>query len=292
MKNNGKPGWLFRHPKDRAPALLVLVAFTLQITLLIGVHDALLQLGAIVLLLPVLLVSNAILHNHYHNPTFRFRLPNRIFETILFLQTGIPAYGWQLNHNLGHHRHWQNQDPSHPRVDEYRWLEPDRRIATRWRYTLRTYVVGYASMVRNGPSHPGVYRRFKVTLAVNAILLAGLIGLRPLGTIIVFVVPMVVVGLAMAWFSYAHHVGLIDADPYAASYTQLGRLSNLIAFNTGYHTAHHVNPGVHWSQLPEYHSTIRDRIPAHCYHDGKIPLRFDVAADPTGPGTPAAEPGT
>lgn len=276
MERRRKAGWLVRHPRDRVPASLILTLFAAQLGLFLGVHGPSWQLVAILLLLPALFVANAVLHNHYHHPTFRFRVLNRLYETILFFQTGIPAYGWQLSHNLGHHRHWRNQDPASPEVDEYRWLEPDGRVTPRVPYTLRTYVTGYTCMVRNGPRHPTIFRRFKIVLAINAILLAGLLWFDPLGTVVVFILPMVATGLAMAWFSYAHHVGLKSTDPCAASYTRLDRFSNIISFNTGYHTAHHVHPGVHWSDLPAFHARIAHKIPAHCYHHGKFPNRFNV----------------
>jgi fatty acid desaturase len=46
---------------------------------------------------------------------------------------------------------------------------------------------------------------------------------------------------------------------------------NLCTGNLGYHTAHHVKPGLHWSRLPEYHATIAHKIPAHLYLKAGFP---------------------
>ena len=49
---------------------------------------------------------------------------------------------------------------------------------------------------------------------------------------------------------------------------------NIFTGNLGYHTAHHVKPGLHWSMLPEFHKSIEDKIPAHLYRQPCIPFKW------------------
>ena len=39
-------------------------------------------------------------------------------------------------------------------------------------------------------------------------------------------------------------------------------LYNLTSWNLGFHTAHHMYPGIHWSRLPALHARIRPNIPS------------------------------
>jgi fatty acid desaturase len=68
--------------------------------------------------------------------------------------------------------------------------------------------------------------------------------------------------LNVARLGYDQHAGLDLDDHLTASRNIESRFYNLVTFNSGYHTAHHVKPGLHWSRLPEFHRQLRDRIPA------------------------------
>jgi fatty acid desaturase len=56
----------------------------------------------------------------------------------------------------------------------------------------------------------------------------------------------------------------VHTDPWSEhnhSRTFVGKSSNWLVFNNGFHTAHHESAGLHWSKLPEAHAKI-----AHLIH--------------------------
>ncbi len=266
-----RPERLVRRSEDVPAILLTLTAAAGQTMLFALVEQPhWLILGALVLH-PALIISNAVLHNHSHVSTFRSALLNRLYDVLLFLQSGQSNLPWAIAHNLGHHKNYRDQDYESTTHDEYHWLTRDGRIMGRLGYTLKTIALAYSYLWRNGPDHPKLFRQAKAQLAAHLILLAALIAIRPVAGIIVFLVPMLLSVFHMAWWSYVHHVGLISEDPLAASYSNLDRLANILTFNTGYHTVHHYRPGVHWADLPALHEELAAKIPAHCIHDGSVP---------------------
>ena len=61
--------------------------------------------------------------------------------------------------------------------------------------------------------------------------------------------------------TYDHHSGLFTENKYEASRNIVTSYYNFMRLNLGFHTAHHVKPGLHWSDLPQYHESIRSQIP-------------------------------
>ena len=60
--------------------------------------------------------------------------------------------------------------------------------------------------------------------------------------------------------NYLQH---IEADKYSKwnhSRNFEGWWLNTLLFNNGYHTVHHLKPGVHWSETPALHAQYRDQI--------------------------------
>jgi fatty acid desaturase len=114
-------------------------------------------------------------------------------------------------------------------------------------------------------------------------LLSVLAWINWVNTVILFVIPMISGLVCTCWATYFHHCGLDTDDPYQASHNITHRWYNILTGNLGYHTAHHVKPGLHWSKLPEFHATIAHKIPAHLYAQPAIPVRWLPAGPPQPP---------
>lgn len=62
--------------------------------------------------------------------------------------------------------------------------------------------------------------------------------------------------------NYYRHYGANPKERSADSVSYYGRLYNLLTFNDGYHQEHHLNPGAHWSQMPQIHERSSVRLGA------------------------------
>ena len=262
-------GRLIRHRLDAEPVAFVLAIAVIQIALYLQPSAWVAALGALALW-PVQARSIYVAHNHYHHRIFRQRELNLAFEALLFLQTGMPSYGFPLHHNLGHHAHYRNQDPADPDADPHCWVGCDGRRLSRTAYTLRLLGEAIPCGRRLGRCYPALWRGFLVVSAFYLLGLTLLLGARPLHAAAVFLLPMALSLVALAWSTYVHHLGLPTDDPFGASYTNVNRWANRWGYNIGYHTAHHLRPGLHWSQLPRLHGRIEARVPQHCYYDGGV----------------------
>ena len=65
---------------------------------------------------------------------------------------------------------------------------------------------------------------------------------------------------------YLNHYGCDESskNPFERANNSLAWWFNYKTHNFGYHTAHHMRPGAHWTELPDIHRTIADRIPERC----------------------------
>lgn len=262
-------GRLLRHRVDAGPVLFVLAIAAEQCALYLQPLAWVAMVGALVLW-PVQARSIYVAHNHHHHRIFRQRGLNLTFETLLFLQTGMPSYGFPLHHNFGHHAHYRNQNPADLDADPHCWIGCDGKRLTHWAYTWHLLGTALRCGRRLGQRYPILWRGFLIASAFYAVGLALLAAARPLHALAVFVVPMALSLIALAWSTYVHHLGLPTDDPLGASYTNTDRWANRWGYNIGYHTAHHISPGLHWSQLRTLHERIAAGVPRHCYYDGGV----------------------
>ena len=206
-------------------------------------------------------------HNHQHNNFFTVAWANRLLELVLGLQTGIVGEAWVLHHTRGHHLNYLDQTK-----DESAWMAPDGRTMARLEYTFKVTSTAYPMAFQVGKKHPKSRNKLIQNLLATAIVLGVFMAINWINTLILFVVPMLILLTMTINTTYDHHSGLDTENPYEATYNITNRWYNLLTCNLGYHTAHHLQCSRHWSQLPQYHEEIKDRIPAHLYREAGFPF--------------------
>ena len=141
-------------------------------------------------------------------------------------------------------------------------------------YTANLALSGYPTAIGVGRRFPHYLRALFGIGALVFVLLSALFFYNWFNALMIFAIPMVAGYVFTCWHTYYHHAGLDTKDHFKASYNIMHRWYNLFTGNLGYHTAHHVKPGLHWSKLPEFHATIADKIPSHLYREPCIPFKW------------------
>jgi hypothetical protein len=74
-----------------------------------------------------------------------------------------------------------------------------------------------------------------------------------------FLLPWTVLLFGMGYNNYDHHVGCKMTNKYDSANNFLNFYYTVLSFNEGYHVAHHINPGLHWSRLAHFHYDVVER---------------------------------
>lgn len=267
---------LYRQKADVLPSLIVLAVLSIQLVAVALVDDVSTLLAIATGLTLFSACPGSISHNHHHYPTFRRQWQNRIYEVMLFLETGVPPFAWTLHHNLGHHKHYLD-----PELDPSAWLNKDGSVMNRVKYDLYNAWRVYPEVIRIGKQRPKLLKRFYLWSAVSLSVLALLMFWKPVAASIIFLLPMPIMLIGLLDNTYQQHQGLDTSSDFTASRNTRNKLYNLISWNLGYHTAHHTKPSVHWSELPKLHDSLAHRIPdelicdsvllSHCGKPAPVP---------------------
>jgi fatty acid desaturase len=246
----------YRHRADIPASILIIAVFAVQLWLFFNVHDFWTLIVCVAFLMLVQVSCGAVCHNHHHVNIFTHPWANRLIEVIMYLQTGTSGYSWTLHHNIGHHGDYLDQ-----KKDPARWQEPDGRTMSRVKFDLYNSFMIYPEIWKVGQRHPVLFARFKRWFWISNVVLLVFFILNPLNTLIIFIIPMIMMLIVLLDNTYQQHSGLGAKDHYLASRNVEHPLYNLTSWNLGYHTAHHLYPGIHWTELPRLHAKIRHEIP-------------------------------
>ncbi len=191
-------------------------------------------------------------HNTVHVPIFKSQTANKIFQIILSIGNGHPVTGFVSGHNLSHHKHLLTpKDLGRPSQVNYKYnllnqLFFSFNIVGKIANDERRFVL---KMMKLNPRWARQY--FLEFLAANSIKISCLI-LNPWAALFTLYLPHIYSNWGILGTNYWQHDGCDPNHDYNHSRSFTGKFFNYIAFNNGYHGAHHHKANLHWSLLPEY----------------------------------------
>lgn len=240
-----------RHQADWRALAVLTVQTLLMIGLWTGVFRNLAAWYAVAWL--AVMSANA-KHNHMHRRTFRAHWPNLLLDHWLGWMTGTTATSILTEHNLRHHGH-SNTGADFVRADLV-------GFRSQWLNVLCFFPRAAWELYVRKPLDFRLWWRSNRPLFWRA--LAEQLSLWGVFTVL-FVVnwQATLLYIALPWlhgqwwlvtFNLLQHQALAPDDPWQNSRSLTGRWFNFFFFNVGFHTAHHLRPTLHWSELPAFHA--------------------------------------
>lgn len=241
---------LLRHRADVRTLLLVTLALLIAVGNWSGVCR---NLVSIPVGYALAFICCTVTHNQMHLPVFRSRFWNSIYQVALTFAIGQPPTGIITAHNERHHKHPETE------------LDFVRTNLVRFRWNaLNIFLFPFASiaaMYREKPSDLCVWkskrpRLFRQAIRERAIFYPVLLTLLIIdfrATALFLIIPWLTAQLTLVGMNLLQHQDCDHASAFDHSRNLTGKIPNWLLFNSGFHTAHHIRPSLHWSQLPGYH---------------------------------------
>lgn len=253
---------MFRKKEDVLPVSIILFLTIIDFSLFFLISNKLVILSYFI----VMIIPKGIIcswnHHHQHTNVFKNKTANKTLEFFYGLHTGAVRNLWVLHHNIGHHKNYLDQEK-----DESRWKDKNGKQMGYFRYSFEVMLTSYYRALLVGKKHKKIRNGMIKMAALTIVFLISLSFINFFNTVFLFIVPMIISLFLTSQATYKHHVGLDTKDKYKASHTDLNKFWNVLTGNLGYHTAHHVKPNKHWSELPSFHEEIKHLIPKENIHN-------------------------
>ena len=205
-------------------------------------------------------VSVAVItHNHSHVNMWKSKVLNILTDWWLTVFYGLPIFVWIPTHNRNHHKF--NNKVGDTSLT-YRTTEENNLVtllsypSVSGYYQMKDGIIPYMKSLRViNPS------QFRQNIAMIVVLLVWVVTALVISwkkALLYVILPHQVAQYSVIIFNYVQHVHADEESKYNHSRNFMG--VNFFLFNNGYHTIHHEKAVLHWSQLPEAHKSIHDKI--------------------------------
>lgn len=199
-------------------------------------------------------ICAVIAHNVVHAPVFTSRPLNKAFQVWVSVSYGFPISDYVPGHNLSHHRFTQLAED----------VMRTTRVNFRWNLlNLLFFLPAVTPGILRGNAlylkQVGVkVKAWKRQLIIESVFVWGIKIAALLidweKALLFLFIPHLYANWGIVTVNYLQHDGCDETHPVNHSRNFVGRLFNYVTFNNGFHGAHHMMPGLHWSLLPAYHA--------------------------------------
>ena len=248
---------IFRRSEDWRPVATVAAWFALVVGQWLWTPKQLFVLIPLVALTCVTAFLGAVAtHNTMHVPIFRAKKLNQIFQVAMTLVYGHPVSSFVPGHNLSHHRYIESQ----------RDVMRTTKARFRWHFLnllFFMHIVG-KDIMRAEISYVRAAWRFDCPW-VRQLILETAIWLSGSAVLVLidwrkFLLYIALPNLYASWgllaMNMLQHDGADVDSEYNHSRNFVGKWINWWTFNNGFHTIHHHDENIHWSDLPKMHGMM------------------------------------
>lgn len=221
-------------------------------------------------------------HNHSHRPIFSSPSANRWFGRLWTFSGGWPSFFWEYCHVTIHHAKLLSiEDWTLPKKAADGAFENFQRylfIHWPWRISVHLW--------KDLTARQSLRRRSLRELAIFLALWSIPFWIDPIMAIWLWLLPhWIANAFVMNSGMYVQHAGCVaksPAKPVSHSTVFVSNFFNLTMFNIGFHSEHHDHPRIHWSELPELHTRLKQELidgGAHVVPFGNYHAAFLLAGD-------------
>lgn len=201
----------------------------------------------------------AVNHNHAHYPIWRHKKLNTLTDYLIIALQGHPIFLFVPAHNENHHEFCNTTKDYN-----YTWKYKDDNCLIGFLlhpFFAAATLIGLIPRYLFSSFHKDRSQLYNACLQyMFLIAYIGMFAYIDLTkAVILILIPQFISLFFLLASNYLQHAHTDESDCYNNSRNFVGMM-NLLLFNTGYHTAHHLWPDLHWSELPSAHRRIEKLI--------------------------------
>ncbi len=206
-------------------------------------------------------VATAVIsHNHNHLSMWKSKPANLVTSWVISIFYGHPAIGWVPTHNMVHHK-FNNRPGDSSRAPKvfkrnhlFALLIYPTLTSMAQTKEIKAYIAGLKT--KNKKQYWSAISEYVVFFGFMAVIF--LIDWKK--ALLFFLIPQQFALFTIQVFNYVQHIEADENSQWNHSRNFVSPVLNALLFNNGFHTVHHITPGLHWTKTPEAHAKVAHHI--------------------------------